>query len=157
MDKYDIKILQAIQNNGRISNKELAEEVNLSPAPCWRRMKQLEQDGCIKRYTALLNHEKLGLAITAFAHVSLDNHHTNTVKSFDKAIMQWPEVQECHATSGGYDYLLKITTVDMNAYNYFLYDKLLKLKAIRSVNTSFSMVQKKVSTELSLLHLQDLK
>lgn len=154
MDKYDIRILQSIQQNGRISNKELAKQVNLSPAPCWRRMKQLEQEGYINGYKALLNHEKIGLTITAFAHVSLDDHHANTVKSFDRAIAEWLEVQECHATSGGYDYLLKITTVDMQAYNNFMYEKLLKLKAIRSVNTSFSMMQKKISTELTLQHLQ---
>lgn len=154
MDKYNIKILQALQKNGRISNKELADMVNLSPAPCWRRMSALEQNGYIKSYTALLNHEMIGLTITAFAHVSLDDHHANTVKSFDKAMSKWPEIQECHATSGSYDYLLKITTVDMQAYNYFMYEKLLKLKAIRSVNTSFSMMQKKVSTELPLNHLK---
>lgn len=154
MDNYDIKILKAIQQNGRISNKELAIQVNLSPAPCWRRMNSLEQNGYIKSYTALLNHEKIGLSITAFAHVSLDNHHEATVNSFDAAIALWPEIQECHATSGGYDYLLKITTVDMQAYNNFMYEKLLKLKAIRSVNTSFSMMQKKVSTEVPLTHLQ---
>jgi DNA-binding Lrp family transcriptional regulator len=154
MDKYDIKILQTLQKNGRISNKELADVVNLSPAPCWRRTSVLEQRGYIKSYTALLNHEKIGLTITAFAHVSLDDHHANTVKSFDKAMAKWPEVQECHATSGGYDYLLKIITADMQAYNYFMYEKLLKLKAIRSVNTSFSMMQKKVSTELPLNHLK---
>jgi DNA-binding Lrp family transcriptional regulator len=153
MDKYDINILSAIQKNGRISNINLAKCVDLSPAPCWRRMNALEEAGYIKRYTALLNHEKVGLTITAFAHVSLDNHHSITVKSFDKAIANWQEVQECHATSGGYDYLLKIITVDMQEYNNFMYEKLLKLKAIRSVNTSFSMVQKKLSTELPLLHL----
>jgi DNA-binding Lrp family transcriptional regulator len=153
VDKYDIKILMELQKNGRISNKELAKQVNLSPAPCWRRLNNLEEKGYIKNYTALLSHEKVGLLITAFAHVSLDDHHEKTVKSFDEAMAKWPEVQECHATSGGYDYLLKITTVDMQAYNEFMYEKLLKLKAIRSVNTSFSMMQKKVSTELSLTHL----
>jgi Lrp/AsnC family leucine-responsive transcriptional regulator len=154
MDIYDIKILKAIQQDGRISNKDLAKKVNLSPAPCWRRMHALEEGGYIKSYTALLDHKKIGLTITAFAHVSLDDHHEKTVKSFDQAIANWPEVQECHATSGGYDYLLKITTVDMQDYNDFMYEKLLKLKAIRSVNTSFSMMQKKVSTQLSLSHLQ---
>ena len=153
MDLHDIKILQEIQKNGRVSNKELAEKVNLSPAPCWRRMSALEEQGVIKSYTALLNHEKIGLTITAFAHVSLENHHTDTVRSFDKAIAEWAEIQECHATSGSYDYLLKIVTVDMKAYNNFMYEKLLRLKAIRSVNTSFSMMQKKVSTELPLSHL----
>jgi DNA-binding Lrp family transcriptional regulator len=153
MDKYDIKILEIIQQNGRVTNKELAKLVNLSPAPCWRRMQSLEEKGYIKGYTALLNREKIGLSITAFAHVSLDDHHEKTVQSFDAAIAKWSEVQECHATSGGYDYLLKITTSDMQAYNQFMYEKLLKLKAIRSVNTSFSMMQKKVSTELPLSHL----
>ncbi|VAW33832.1 hypothetical protein MNBD_GAMMA01-2086 [hydrothermal vent metagenome] len=154
MDNYDIKILQAIQQNGRISNKELAQKVNLSPAPCWRRMHALEQKGYINSYTALLNHEKVGLTIIAFAHVSLDDHHANTVKSFDNAIAKWSEVQECHATSGNSDYLLKIVTVNMQTYNQFMYEKLLKLTAIRSVNTSFSMMQKKISTELPLTHLQ---
>ena len=153
MDKYDINILRSIQINGRISNINLAKEVDLSPAPCWRRMNALEQEGYIKSYSALLNHEKVGLTITAFAHVSLDNHYTNTVNLFDNAIANWPEVQECHATSGSYDYLLKIITVDMQAYNNFMYEKLLKLKGIRSVNTSFSMMQKKISTELPLEHL----
>ncbi len=153
MDKYDIKILQALQKNGRISNKELANSVNLSAAPCWRRMSALEEKGFIKSYTALINHEKVGLSITAFAHVSLDDHHAQTVKSFDKAMSQWSEVQECHATSGDYDYLLKIITVDMKSYNNFMYERLMKLKGIRSVNTSFSMMQKKVSTKLPLTHL----
>ena len=153
MDKYDIKILEEIQRNGRISNKELAKLVNLSPAPCWRRMNALEDLGYIKSYTALLNKEKVGLTITAFAHISLNDHHEETVSEFDDSIAKWQEVQECHATSGGYDYLLKITTVDMQAYNTFMYEYLLKLKAIRSVNTSFSMVQKKVSTQLPLTHM----
>ncbi len=154
MDKYDIKILEEIQRNGRISNKELAEIVNLSSAPCWRRMNVLEEQGYIKSYTALLNKEKVGLTITAFAHISLNDHHEKTVAEFDNSIANWQEVQECHATSGGYDYLLKIATVDMQAYNTFMYENLLKLKGIRSVNTSFSMVQKKVSTQLPLSHLK---
>ena len=116
-------------------------------------IKTLEQKGYIKGYTALLNHEKIDLSITAFAHVSLDDHHAQSVKFFDKAISQWPEVQECHATSGDYDYLLKIITKDMKSYNNFMYQRLMKLKGIRSVNTSFSMMQKKVSTKLPLTHL----
>ena len=153
MDTFDIKILREVQKNGRISNKELAQKVNLSQAPCWRRMNALEDKGYISAYVALLDKDMLGLTITAFAHVSLDNHHTDTVKSFDRAIRDWPEVLECHATSGDYDYFLKITTADMKAYNYFLYEKLLKMDAIRSVNTSFSMMQKKRTTQLPLSHL----
>ncbi|MFK8013563.1 MAG: Lrp/AsnC family transcriptional regulator [Marinicellaceae bacterium] len=153
MDKSDIKILTELQANGRISNIDLAKKVDLSTAPCWRRVQVLEKKGFIKKYTALLDHEKVGLLITAFAHVSLDNHHETTVHSFDTAMSSWPEVQECHATSGGSDYLLKIITADMQGYNNFMYEKLLKLKAIRSVNTSFSMMQKKVSTELPLKNL----
>ena len=153
MDNYDKNILREIQQDGRVSNKELANKVNLSPAPCWRRMNALEEKGYINNYVALLSRDKLGLSITAFAHVSLDNHHSETVELFDQAIQKWPEVLECHATSGDYDFLLKITTSDMKAYNYFLYEKLLKLDAIRSVNTSFSMMQKKMSTQLPLGHL----
>ncbi len=139
VDAYDRKILTILQDNGRLTNKQLAEAVRLSPSPCWRRVQALEKSGIIQAYRAVLNQEKLGLTITAFAHITLDNHHTETVAAFDQAILQWPEVLECHATSGDHDYLLKIVTRDMPAYNRFVSEKLLKLPAIRSINSSFSL------------------
>lgn len=154
MDNFDKNIIQALQQNGRISNKELAEQVALSPAPCWRRVDALQKDGLIKGYSVVLDQEKLGLNITAFAFITLDNHHPETVKVFDEGIKQWPEILECHATSGEHDYLLKIVSADMQSYNQLIYDKILTIPHIRSVNTSFSMRQKKRTAHLPLDQIQ---
>lgn len=150
MDKYDREILKVLQSEGRISNKDLAKQVALSQAPCWRRVNALQKSGLIKGYTAIVDQEKVGLNITAFAQITLDNHHPETVQYFDQGIQQWPEILECHATSGEYDYLLKIVTRDMNSYNHLIYDKILTLPSIRSVNTSFSMQQKKRTSHLPI-------
>ena len=151
MDLYDRKILQALQQDGRITNKNLAAQVSLSQAPCWRRVDALEKSGMIQGYTAIVDQEQLGLDITAFAQISLDNHHPETVEQFDQGIQQWPEILECHATSGDYDYLLKIVTQDMNSYNQLIYEKILRLPSIRSINTSFSMQQKKRTSQLPIV------
>lgn len=148
MDEFDKKILNNLQKDGRISNKQLAKKVALSQAPCWRRVDQLQKSGLIKGYTALLDQNKMGLSITAFAQIMLDNHHPETVRAFDRSIRDWPEILECHATSGEYDYLLKIVAKDMQHYNGLIYERVLRIPAIRSVNTSFSMVNKKSTTAL---------
>ena len=150
MDKYDREILKVLQSEGRISNKDLAQKVALSQAPCWRRVDALQKSGLIRGYTAIVNQEKVGLNITAFAQITLDNHHPETVQQFDRGIQQWPEILECHATSGEYDYLLKIVTRDMNSYNHLIYDKILMLPSILSVNTIFSMQQKKRTSHLPI-------
>ena len=150
MDKYDKRIINQLQEDGRISNKDLAEKVALSPAPCWRRVDALQKSGLIKGYSVVLDQEMLGLNITAFAFVTLDNHHPETVKHFDEGIKQWPEIMECHATSGEHDYLLKIVSKDMQSYNQLIYDNILALPHIRSINTSFSMRQKKRTAHLPL-------
>ncbi len=150
MDKYDKKIINQLQQDGRISNKDLAEKVALSPAPCWRRVDALQKSGLIKGYSVDLDQEMLGLNITAFAFITLDNHHAETVKLFDEGIRQWPEILECHATSGEQDYILKIVSKDMQSYNQLIYDKILALPHIRSINTSFSMRQKKRTAHLPL-------
>ena len=151
MDSYDKKILVALQQDGRITNKDLASQVSLSQAPCWRRVDALEKQGLIKGYTAIVDQQKLGLNLTAFAQISLDNHHPDTVRQFDEGIQQWPEILECHATSGEYDYLLKIVATDMQAYNQLIYEKILRLPSIRSVNTSFSMQEKKRTSQLPVV------
>ncbi len=150
MDFYDKKILKALQLDGRITNKDLAKQVSLSQAPCWRRVDALEKQSIIKGYTAIVDQDKLGLSITAFAQITLDNHHPETVEQFDQGVQQWPEILECHATSGEYDYLLKIVARDMNDYNQLIYEKILRLPSIRSINTSFSMQQKKRTSHLPI-------
>ncbi len=150
MDETDRRILDVLQQDGRISNRALADEVALSQAPCWRRVRQLERSGVIRGYVALLDPERAGLSIVAFAHVSLENHHGDTVAAFDAGIAEWPEVLECHATSGDYDYMLKIIVPDMARYDAFLSERLLQLPQVRTVNTSFSLRRRKNTTRLPL-------
>ena len=153
LDPVDCRILAEVQADGRISNRELADRLNLSPTPCWRRLRRLEERGLIQRYTALLDAEALGLAVVAFAHVSLENHHGDTVAEFDRTIGQWAEVLECYSTSGDYDYMLKVVVPDLARYEAFLGQKLLQMPAVRMVNTSFALRQTKSTTELPLDYL----
>lgn len=150
LDRFDIALLRELQRNGRMSNRELAERVDLSPAPCWRRLRALEEGGVIARYTALLNADKVGLSILAFAHISLENHHATTVAEFDKAIQSTDAVLECYMTSGEYDYMLKVVAADMAAYESFLSDVLMQIPAVRNVSTSFALRHKKLTTALPL-------
>ncbi len=150
IDAMDVKILAELQMNGRISNHDLADKVGLSPSPCWRRVRRLEEDGIIQRYTALLQPDAVGLHITAYAHVMLENHHGETVEAFDQAIEAAAPVLECCSTSGEYDYLLKVTAPSMSAYENFLSTVLLQIPAVRSVSTSFVLKQKKNTTTLPL-------
>ena len=151
LSKQDLAILGHLQEDGRISNRDLADRVSLSPSPCWRRVRALESQKVILGYTALLDPEKLGLSILAFAHVSLVDHHPATVQHFDQSISDAPEVLECFMTSGDHDYMLKVVTRDMSSYQDFLSEKLLRLDCVRTVNTSFALKQKKISTRLPLV------
>ena len=150
LDRYDQAILTAIQKDGRLSNQDLAKAVGLSTAPCWRRVKRLEEEGYIDSYTALINPKKMGLHVVAFAEVSLDNHHLDTLNAFNEIIQSCPEIQECHYVTGGCDYLLKIVSKDMEAYEQLLSNKLLKIPCIRSVSTMFSLKTSKLTRELPI-------
>lgn len=150
LDKIDLRILELLQDNAKISNQELADSVALSPSQCWRRVRQLESTHIISSYTTLLNPKQLNLNITALIHVALDNHHQDTVDEFEHTIESWPQIQECHSTSGDYDFFMKVVATDMEAYETFLMTKLLQLPYVRTVNTSFSLRQKKYTTKLPL-------
>ena len=150
LDKFDIAILNTLQKNGRISNRELAEQIGLSSAPCWRRLQALESNGYISKYTAELNPELLGFDIFAITHVSLENHHPDSGAEFEQAVDQLPQVLECFMTSGEYDYLLKIVAPDISAYHDFISNKLLQITAVRSVNTTFILKTKKQTSSLPL-------
>lgn len=146
LDLPDRRILETLQRDARITNQDLAARVGLSPAPCWRRLKRLETEGFIQGYTTLLSAAALGLPIQAYALVSLENHHAETVSRFDQRVRERPEVLECHSTSGPNDYLLRIVAASMEAYEHFLSTQLLQLPAVRSVNTSFVLRTKKFTT-----------
>lgn len=150
LDRFDINILVALQKDGRLSNRELADKIGLSTAPCWRRLKRLEDEGFITCYKAELNTKKVNLNVVAFAQVSMDNHHPETLDPFLALVKQNPEIQECHSVSGDCDYLLKIITRDLDSYDELLSQKLLQAKGVRSVNTMFSMRQPKIIREFPL-------
>ena len=150
MVKSDISILEALQNDGRLSNRDLAKQVSLSPSPSWRRLRALEEAGVISHYAAVLDREQVGLPIMGFAHVILHDHNSENVKRFDRAIMGAPQVLECHATSGEHDYMLKVVAPDMVSYQDFLSEYLLKIGVVRTVNTSFVLKQQKNTTVLPL-------
>jgi DNA-binding Lrp family transcriptional regulator len=151
LDRVDRRILDTLQVDARISNQELAKKVGLSPAPCWRRLRRLEEEGFISGYATLLNGSAIGLPILAYALVTLDNHHPETVRQFDRLIQERPEVLECHSMSGANDYLLRIVAASMEAYEHFLSTQLLQLSAVRSVNTSFVLRTKKSTTRLPVV------
>ena len=150
LDRLDCRILEALQLEARITNQDLAKRVGLSPAPCWRRLKRLETEGVIAGYATLLSAPAIGLPVQAYAQVSLENHHGETVAAFDRLVRDRPEVLECHSMSGTNDYLLRIVAASMEAYEHFLSTYLLQLAAVRSVNTSFVLRTKKFTTQLPL-------
>ncbi len=150
LDRLDRRILETLQLEARITNQELAKRIGLSPAPCWRRLKRLEREGVIAGYATLLSAPAIGLPVQAYALVSLENHHTETVAAFDRLVRERPEVLECHSMSGANDYLLRIVAASMEAYEHFLSTQLLQLAAVRSVNTSFVLRTKKFTTQLPL-------
>jgi DNA-binding Lrp family transcriptional regulator len=151
LDRVDRRILDTLQADARISNQELAKKVGLSPAPCWRRLRRLEDEGFIAGYATLLNGSTIGLPILAYALVTLENHHPETVRQFDRLIQDRPEVLECHSMSGANDYLLRIVAASMEAYEHFLSTQLLQAAAVRSVNTSFVLRTKKSTTRLPVV------
>src|SRR5947207_2025626 len=131
LDRLDRRILEELQADARISNQELAKRVGLSPAPCWRRLRRLEEAEYIAGYATLLEAAAIGLPILAYALVSLENHHPESVRQFDQLVKERPEVLECHSMSGANDYLLRIVAASMEAYEHFLSTQLLQLRAAR--------------------------
>ncbi len=149
-DKFDKKILSVLQRQGRVTNQNLAKQANLSTAPCWRRVDKLESQGIIDRYVALVDREKLGLSVMVYIHISLNDHHSETLKVFDRFVEQSDAILECYSVSGEYDYLIRVVATDVKALEFFLMEKLLKLEAVRSANTSFVLKQKKYTTALPI-------
>ena len=138
IDKIDKHILTLMQSNGRISNLELADKVGLSPTPCSRRVKRLEDSGLIDGHVTLLNKEALGLNLTAIIGISMDRHTPDRFEQFEKAIVNMPEVIECSIVTGQTaDFLLKVVVKDMQHYEKFLLGNLTRLTGVTGVHSSF--------------------
>ncbi len=150
LDAIDKKILENLQKDGRLSLADLSNEVGLSPSPCLRRLRLLEKDGIIARYVAVLDQKKAGLPVSVFVSIKLDRQREDALDKFSKAITRWPEVLECYLMTGPRDYLLRIVVADVAAYEAFLKQKLTRLDAIASIESSFALEQVKYTNVLPL-------
>lgn len=139
LDEIDHRILDQIQTDGRITNQELSERIGLSPSPCLRRLKQMEQNGVISRYVALVDPERVGLSVTAFVRVRLDQQDDRHLAIFETAVAGFPEVMECYLMTGDADYQLRVLVSSLNAFEDFLRQKLTKIEGVSEVTTSFAL------------------
>ena len=153
LDKTDLKILQVLQENGRLTNVELSERVALSPSPCLRRLKQLEDQGVIQSYAALLKPARLGLNLQVFIRVSIEKTQEAREK-FSEAMQSWQEVLGCYALTGESDYMLHAFFADMESFSQFILDTLLAHPGVVDARSSFVLQEVKNSTVLPLDHLQ---
>jgi Lrp/AsnC family transcriptional regulator, leucine-responsive regulatory protein len=150
VDDFDLSILKVLQEDGRLSNQALAERVNLSTSPCWRRVKRLEENGVIQGYAAILDADKLGLHALAYIHIKIMDHAPATLEKFSQFVSANPQVLECSSITGSYDYLLKVIAEDAKALERFLMDKLLSLGIVRETNTDIVLRQMRCTTALPL-------
>ncbi|MES9901148.1 MAG: Lrp/AsnC family transcriptional regulator [Sedimenticola sp.] len=154
LDKTDRQILDEIQRDAHISNVALAEKVNLSPSPCSRRVRILEEAGVIDHYVALLNPKTVGLGVTSFISVSLAHQVEESLECFERCVANLPEVMECYLVTGSADYQLRVMVPDLEAYERFI-NKLTRVEGVSSIKSSISMRQVSYSTVLPLGHLGD--
>ena len=148
LDDIDRKILTALQEDGRMTSVELAERVGLSPSPCARRVRLLEQARIITGYVALVDQVAVGLPISVFASIKLERQREEELDRFADAVAGWPEVVDCHLMTGQRDYLLRIVVENLEAYERFLKDKLTRLDGVASIESSFALKQLKRSHAL---------
>jgi Lrp/AsnC family transcriptional regulator len=150
IDRLDLRILDILQRQGALSVADVASQTKLSTTTCWRRIQQLEQNGVIKARVALLDRNSLGLDVTIFAHVKLATTGRDAIGEFEAAIRDRAEVLECYTLTGEWDFLLKIVTKNIKAYEAFYLDYLSRFPCVRSVNSSVAVTVIKESTALPL-------
>ena len=150
LDRTDRELLQALQENARLTVAELAERVNLSPSPCWRRVKALEESGTIEGYGARLNAEQLGYGVTAFVSVMMGSHSQEVARAFEARLAEIPEIIACHNVSGRYDFLLEVVAPDLNAFGAFARNTLQALPGVKEFYSSFSLAAVKKDRRLPI-------
>lgn len=155
LDRTDRQILHLLQREGRITNADLAERVNLSPSPCLRRLQRLEQSGVIAGYSARLDPHAVGLGLSAFVRVQLSEHSSQVVERFAQSVREWPEVVACFALTGEMDYLLQVVVEDLDHYSDFVMKKLLNSAGVADMSSSFVLQTVKATHELPLDHLDN--
>ena len=150
LSKTDIRILALLQNDASLTAAQVAEQVNLSAPPCWRRINRLEKAGLIDRRVALLDPEKLGLGLVVFARIRLSKNDEASLEAFEERVRVFAEVVECYTVTGSADYFLKIVTRDIKQYDRFLRRHLIQIPLVRDINSNVAVTCIKYSTELPL-------
>ncbi|MBL8384000.1 MAG: Lrp/AsnC family transcriptional regulator [Burkholderiales bacterium] len=150
LDRVDRRLLELLQEDAHLTNQALAEKVNLSPAPVLRRVRALEQAGLIRRYVALLDAGKLGLGLLAYVTVKLEKKGRMPIEQFRRAVQSWPEVTACHSTTGDMDYLLQVHVTDLEHFNRFIMNAVLKQAGVVDVKSSFALERVKDTTALPI-------
>ncbi len=139
LDAIDLRMLDILQREGRITNAALAERLHLSPSPCLRRLRALERDGVVAGYRAILDRGKLGLGLTVFVELKVDSHSDRIAAAISEALNAAPEVVSAHIVSGAADFLLEVVVADLPAYERLLFDTLLKLPQVADVRSDFAL------------------
>lgn len=150
IDRIDRKILRHLQRFGRASNVELSEQVNLSAPQCYRRHKRLEEQGIITSYAARLNAARLGYDVVAFIHVTMEKGHIRDLPKFKALIAELPEILDCYAVTGDFDYILKVVAHDLQALSRFLMDTLIRLPGVTAVRSSVCLDEIKSTNALPI-------
>jgi Lrp/AsnC family leucine-responsive transcriptional regulator len=150
LDRTDIAILNKLQDDAAITNAELARSVNLSPTPCFNRVKAMEELGLIRQQVTLLDAKMLGLHVNVFIHVSLEKQVEGALKRFEEAISERPEVMECYLMTGDADYLLRVLVPDIQALESFILNHLTKAPGVANIRSSFALKQVRYKTALPL-------
>jgi Lrp/AsnC family transcriptional regulator len=151
LDRVDLRILDLVQREGALSVAEVASRTGLSTTTCWRRIQHLEQTGVIRGRVALLDRTALGLDVTIFAHVKLSTQGRDAISAFAEAIRERPEVLDCYTTMGEWDFMLRVVTRDIKAYEAFYLDHLSKLPYVQSINSSVTVTVIKETTVLPIV------
>jgi Lrp/AsnC family transcriptional regulator, leucine-responsive regulatory protein len=154
LDRFDAKILDALQRDGRLSVVDLAESIGLSPTPCARRIKALESEGAIEGYAAILNPARVGLAVLAIVQVKLTEHTDETVARFEREIQLMDEVTKCMAMTGSYDFILEVYGKDLEALSNVVLKKLIRVPNVRDMQSSVVLETIKRTARIPLAHLQ---
>lgn len=150
LDEIDLRILHALQHDGRLSNVELAARVHLSPSPCLARVKALQSRGIIAQHVALLDPQQLGMNVNVFIQVSLDKQVKEALDTFERAVRALPNVMECYLMTGDADYLVRVVVPDMQSLEHLILDELTRIPGVANIRSSFSLKQVKYTTALPL-------
>jgi DNA-binding Lrp family transcriptional regulator len=153
LDKFDLRILEELQNDGRLTNAELAQRVGLSAAPCWRRVRALEEAGYIKGYHAEIDRHKIGLGVLAFVRIDAERNTGAGTLAMEEAIRNIPQIVSCHYISGAGTFELQVISSDLAAFSQFAREVLINLPNVKDLHTSFSLGEVKASSALPLAHL----